>query len=397
MKKIFSVLLAVLIAVCLSVFVSNRVHAESNDKQTVSYIIRIEGGKLYQDTSTTEITGTSLSDLGIEINGSTMILSKNIEINWPYYAPLFWFKDNSIKTIEINGNITLSTANSGPVFRDCYNSSTTPINLTIRNHNQSGDSLNLSVWNGDNTIVFINEGGKLVVDDITISGDGCSEVQSLEVLNNGQFIFKSSSNATYVKGICAGVLNVSDDTSGESPLVEGDLDSDKAIIIKSTGDIAKYGKITAVPSSKFECVGSVCNVSIKEGEIIDQTAHCLNDGSGEVNFDNLNLGTTKVEKIGETTTELIKDTEYSLSKGSVNVTLKKDYLKTLGVGTHKFKATLDDGTVHYFDIVISIEKAKGPSPVVKDESCEKVIGPTWHWNNAKGICEDYGVVGTATR
>jgi len=36
-------------------------------------------------------------------------------------------------------------------------------------------------------------------------------------------------------------------------------------------------------------------------------------------------------------------------------------------------------------------------PVVKDESCEKVIGPTWHWNNDKGICEDYGVVGTSTK
>jgi len=36
-------------------------------------------------------------------------------------------------------------------------------------------------------------------------------------------------------------------------------------------------------------------------------------------------------------------------------------------------------------------------PSTKDESCEKVIGPTWHWNNDKGICEDYGVVGTSTR
>jgi len=46
--------------------------------------------------------------------------------------------------------------------------------------------------------------------------------------------------------------------------------------------------------------------------------------------------------------------------------------------------------------------APSPSPTPspsdpKDESCEKVIGPTWHWNNDKGICEDYGVVGTSTR
>jgi len=36
-------------------------------------------------------------------------------------------------------------------------------------------------------------------------------------------------------------------------------------------------------------------------------------------------------------------------------------------------------------------------PVVKDESCEKVIGPTWHWNETKGICEEYATVGTSTR
>jgi len=43
------------------------------------------------------------------------------------------------------------------------------------------------------------------------------------------------------------------------------------------------------------------------------------------------------------------------------------------------------------------EPTPSPSPSKKDESCEKVIGPTWHWNNDKGICEDYGVVGTSTR
>lgn len=38
-----------------------------------------------------------------------------------------------------------------------------------------------------------------------------------------------------------------------------------------------------------------------------------------------------------------------------------------------------------------------PDPEKKDESCEKVIGPTWHWNNTKGVCEDTGVVGTYTK
>jgi len=38
-----------------------------------------------------------------------------------------------------------------------------------------------------------------------------------------------------------------------------------------------------------------------------------------------------------------------------------------------------------------------PSPQPEDKSCEKVYGPTWHWNESKGICEDYGIVGTSTR
>lgn len=49
------------------------------------------------------------------------------------------------------------------------------------------------------------------------------------------------------------------------------------------------------------------------------------------------------------------------------------------------------------EITSGESKPVDPSPSKKDESCEKVIGPTWHWNESKGICEDVGVVGTATR
>jgi len=51
-------------------------------------------------------------------------------------------------------------------------------------------------------------------------------------------------------------------------------------------------------------------------------------------------------------------------------------------------------------IKLSKKQTPTPSPsepVVKDESCEKVIGPTWHWNESKGICEEYSTVGTSTR
>jgi len=54
-------------------------------------------------------------------------------------------------------------------------------------------------------------------------------------------------------------------------------------------------------------------------------------------------------------------------------------------------------TASYILIKPKVKPSPTPSPSKKDESCEKVIGPTWHWNNTKGICEDVGVVGTATR
>jgi len=38
-----------------------------------------------------------------------------------------------------------------------------------------------------------------------------------------------------------------------------------------------------------------------------------------------------------------------------------------------------------------------PTPDPTYESCEKLYGPTWHWNEPKGICEEYATVGTSTR
>lgn len=44
-----------------------------------------------------------------------------------------------------------------------------------------------------------------------------------------------------------------------------------------------------------------------------------------------------------------------------------------------------------------IAKANPSPESKKDESCEKVVGPTWHWNNTKGVCEEYALVRTSTR
>jgi len=58
----------------------------------------------------------------------------------------------------------------------------------------------------------------------------------------------------------------------------------------------------------------------------------------------------------------------------------------------------EDAYVTITDTAPTPKPDPSPSePVVKDESCEKVIGPTWHWNNEKGVCEEYATVGTSTR
>lgn len=57
-------------------------------------------------------------------------------------------------------------------------------------------------------------------------------------------------------------------------------------------------------------------------------------------------------------------------------------------------ADYDGGTWFTKDF---IAKANPSPESKKDESCEKVVGPTWHWNNTKGVCEEYALVRTSTR
>jgi len=67
-----------------------------------------------------------------------------------------------------------------------------------------------------------------------------------------------------------------------------------------------------------------------------------------------------------------KGTEYDISK------INSTYARVDGGPT--------SATPGYFTKRVDPQPDPDPSPIVKDESCEKVIGPTWHWNNTKGIC-----------
>jgi len=81
------------------------------------------------------------------------------------------------------------------------------------------------------------------------------------------------------------------------------------------------------------------------------------------------------------------------------VILEKEYLNYISKGRNILRIDMSDGTqsVSYY-VDLNINEYVDPTPVDPTyESCEKVIGPSWHWNESKGICEDYGVVGTYTR
>jgi len=90
--------------------------------------------------------------------------------------------------------------------------------------------------------------------------------------------------------------------------------------------------------------------------------------------------------------------DYLVDEGCTKITVIPSVMETLPVGSYSIRIRVKPGatfhdTVADFDVV----NPSTPEPQPKDESCEKVIGPSWHWNNDKGICEDYGVVGTYTR
>jgi len=99
--------------------------------------------------------------------------------------------------------------------------------------------------------------------------------------------------------------------------------------------------------------------------------------------------------------DLVQDNEYTIKNGSILLTINKDYIKSLKDTKNEFIVSVTDnaGFIRTYKLIIDTPKdpTPSPSPSKKDESCEKVIGPTWHWNNKKGICEEVSSVHTHTR
>lgn len=97
----------------------------------------------------------------------------------------------------------------------------------------------------------------------------------------------------------------------------------------------------------------------------------------------------------ENSVEIDPSNYYLIGDESLRIVFSEHFLNSLKTGTHVFKIVIckNARAVEYTAIVVAND---GGSPK-KDESCEKVIGPSWHWNNTKGICEEVSVVGTYTR
>jgi len=87
------------------------------------------------------------------------------------------------------------------------------------------------------------------------------------------------------------------------------------------------------------------------------------------------------------------------NEGGINIGKYPVILQLVDNGNNRWSnvplTVLDKDTVAETTLQFSIVNKVNPGK--KDESCEKVIGPYWHWNNEKGICEEVYVVGTYTR
>jgi len=204
---------------------------------------------------------------------------------------------------------------------------------------------------------------------------------------------KVTGSYSFIQGLTSNVeLRLYDEPeNGVDAYAYYDVDADR---------FATHLVFSPYTEKRYDCEESggtvVCPVAnTTSGSITDQTAHITG-----ITFDSLKDNST-VSMVGNETIPMTKDVDYVFSPGSVCVTLKKEFLSKLPVGTHTFNIHLEDSvepTNTVIDTTLTVKIAAAPTPTPKkDESCEKVIGPTWHWNNKKGICEDSGSVKTHSK
>jgi len=297
-------------------------------------------------------------------------------------------------TNEVGGNTALAELSCASMFMNCTSLTTVP--------NLPSTSLAKSCYSG----MFSGcTGLTSVPSDLLPSmalAEGCYSTMFYNCTNLTNIpdlpaTTLAKSCYTYMFEGCSKIKVIQSDTKAGNYVIPFKLPNDTAAttpvteMFKDTGGTFKgtpllntqyYIETTSKPT---ECTGNACSISASKG---------ANSIVAHINTtiepkDVVSL-TSKGEKLGN-------GVDYTLFKGSLGVVINKTFIDALGVGSHEVDVNYDlSGTKGTYTLYITIT-GDSPSPSKKDESCEKVIGPTWHWNNDKGICEDVGVVGTATR
>jgi len=165
----------------------------------------------------------------------------------------------------------------------------------------------------------------------------------------------------------------------------------------STGkNFAELGHITTIDFGDAYRLADEDNLDLKEmfkgSSVLTELDLTCFDTSKVINMKEMFNGCTNLSKIKVSNnfkTDLVTES-MDMFAGSTNLpNFDANYVD-------KEKA-IDVSLGGYLNNVDMPKPTPTPSPSKKDESCEKVIGPTWHWNNDKGICEEYSTVGTSTR
>jgi len=455
MRKLLTLLLTLVMAVCLINFNNSHTQAdESNDGATGGILFKNDSDNVFDSTNTQitnpnsvgvydysktgatiklDITNSTNNYAGLNISDadSSMPFTLNVNPNGNSLnitggtsSGAAALESGTNRNLVINGNgkklNLLSQSDESAISCDIATLNNINI-LATANHN-NGDSatgnFNSLTLDQKSTLEAVENGtdGRaiFIADSLDIKNGCVLEAQNTNPNNTyGAIWMNAGTSFTYptdtyeIKGTADGSKTGLSDVvrSGKKFLMKNDTSKQaKYVIIRpkavpatpEAGDMS-YDATKTVGDTPGTFVGTV-----KRGNDVP-ALHVQNisasDTSTEV-FKKKEDGQWETTKLGTTlydiVTSKVSDVDHTKLK------LKKDYVDGLSVGKHYFKVNLSDSSTNkegtfYVELTVTDDTPPSPSPSKKDESCEKVIGPTWHWNNDKGICEDYGVVGTSTR
>jgi len=378
MKKLLTVLLTLVMAICLVNLNNSHTKADENDfelyykleKTSVTperYTLHLRNGSdtgYIKDNKNGIYSGGTAAPWSDDYNKITKVVIEN-ELNPTSTA--YWFYLNILETIE---NISYIKTSAVSDMSYMFYSAEKLSNLDLSSFDTSAVKNMRALFSGCKALTSLN-----------INGFDTSEVEDMGAMFS---VCESLTNLDLSHFDTSKVTNMQAMFNGCKSLTSLDVSSfDTSEVTNMFNMFRNCLDLTNLNLSSFD-TGKVENMQwmfyVDDDSTSDLSKIEVGDGWNTDSVTNsTQMFNNLVNLIGE------KGTMY-------NGTNPKD----------KTYARVDGGAASpgYFTYVAPPAPPKPeptPSPSKKDESCEKVIGPTWHWNNDKGICEDYGVVGTSTR